>query len=334
MTERPTIKDVARRAGVSKSTVSLVLREAKAVRPETRLRVQEAMQELGYVYNRSAARLRGARTGLVGLVVNNLRNPFFTELSCGAQMRFSRRGYATVVGNSDESRDLQRQIVDSMLEHGVAALILSPCHSHDRSLFDDIDRAKVPTLQVIRLGDERTDRFPFFSMDFEGGSALACNHLLSRGARRVAFVGGVAGWRTTTERVSGYLNALGEYGLAPETFFGPPSRAFGAEVARHLVRGRQDVTAAVCFNDFVALGMHSALAREGIVVGKDFLLVGFDDIEECRQSHPQLSSVRCDIGEFGEAAAARVLNWLEDANQPPDAERASVRLIVRESSGA
>jgi len=100
---RPTIIDVASRAGVSKSTVSLVLQESPLVRPETRETVRQAMAEIGYVYNRSAAQLRSSNTGLIGLVINDLRNPFFTEFATSVQMALSARGYATVVANTDES---------------------------------------------------------------------------------------------------------------------------------------------------------------------------------------------------------------------------------------
>lgn len=102
MTRRPTILDVAKAAGVSKSTVSLVLQNSALVRDETALSVREAMAKVGYVYNRAAANLRSASTGLIGLVINDLRNPFFTEFATSMQMALAEQGYATVIGNSDE----------------------------------------------------------------------------------------------------------------------------------------------------------------------------------------------------------------------------------------
>ena len=102
MSRRPTILDVARKAGVSKSTVSLVLQDSKTVKDSTRVAVKEAMAEIGYVYNRSAATLRSASSGLIGLVINDLRNPFFTEFATSLQMALAESGYATVIAN-DES---------------------------------------------------------------------------------------------------------------------------------------------------------------------------------------------------------------------------------------
>ncbi len=99
---RPTIVDVASRAGVSKSTVSLVLQNSPLVRDQTRADVRRVMAEIGYVYNRAAANLRSANAGLIGLVINDLRNPFFTEFATSVQMALSARGYATVLANTDE----------------------------------------------------------------------------------------------------------------------------------------------------------------------------------------------------------------------------------------
>ena len=119
---RPTIIDVAKRAGISKSTVSLVLQNGPAVREETRALVRRAMAEIGYVYNRAAANMRMSNAGLIGLVINDLRNPFFTEFATSLQMALAERGYSTVIANTDESPQLQDQVVGSMIEHGVSAL--------------------------------------------------------------------------------------------------------------------------------------------------------------------------------------------------------------------
>ena len=107
MDKRPTIKDVARHAGVSKSTVSLVLQKSPLVKTETREAIEASIRALGYVRNKAAATLRGAGTGLIGLVINDLRNPFFTEFAASAQMSLSEHGYATVIANTDEDPGLQ-----------------------------------------------------------------------------------------------------------------------------------------------------------------------------------------------------------------------------------
>ncbi|SDF01634.1 LacI family DNA-binding transcriptional regulator [Limimaricola pyoseonensis] len=331
MGRRATIRDVARRAGVSKSTVSLVLQDSPLVRDSTRAQVEAAMAELDYVYNRAAAGLRGAAKGLVGLVINDLRNPFFTEFAASAQMGFAERGFATVIANTDEDPVLQAQVIDSMIEHGVSAIVISPAYG-DATGFDRIARAAIPCMQVLRRVDPRTELFPFASLDYGEGGRLATRHLVEAGARNIAFVGGLEDRPITLERMAGYADVMAAEGRAPRVFPGRPSRGFGRELALELARAHPEIDAAVCFSDLVALGMLSGFAEAGVALGETFRLVGFDDIEECSLVFPQLSSVRCDTARFGRDAAATLLDWIDTGRRPPDSRRLPVELVARRSS--
>jgi LacI family transcriptional regulator len=333
MNRRPTIIDVARVAGVSKSTVSLVLQDSPLVKAETRADVKQAMMDIGYVYNRAAANLRSSNQGLIGLVINDLRNPFFTEFATSLQMALSARGYAAVVANADEDPALQAQVVSAMIEHGVSALVISPCYGDEEGTFGPIARAGIPAMQVLRKVDGRTDLFPFAAPDYAAGSRLAADHLLAMGARNIAFVGGLAGRAVAQERMSGYLAAIKQAGLPPLVLPGRASRAFGREAAQTLIRHHGQVDGAICFNDLVALGMLSGFAEMGRPVGQDFRLVGFDDIEDCAQVFPALTSVHCDIAGLGKQIAATILDWLESGVRPPPEHRSAVTLIQRASSG-
>jgi LacI family transcriptional regulator, galactose operon repressor len=330
--KRPTIIDVAHHAGVSKSTVSLVLQNSPLVRNETRGLVQKAMSQLNYVYNRSAAKMRGAATGMIGLVINDLRNPFFTEFATSAQMTFASRGFATVVANSDENPDIQAQVIESMIEHGVSAFVISPAYGDGGEIFRRIERAAIPAMQVLRIIDERTELFPFTSLDYVEGGRLAARHLLQVGAGRIAFVGGLENRPVTQERMTGYVELMEELGAEITILFGRPSRAFGRDAAKTLIEQHPKVDAAVCFNDLVALGLLAGFAQSGVAVGRDFKIVGFDDIEECALVFPQLSSVHCDIGSFGKRSALTMLEWLETGKLPAARDLAPVKFVARQSS--
>jgi LacI family transcriptional regulator len=330
MDKRPTIIDVATLAGVSKSTVSLVLQQSPLVKAETREDVRRAMAELGYVYNRAAANLRSSNAGLIGLVINDLRNPFFTEFATSLQMALSARGYATVLANTDEDPALQSQVVGAMLEHGVSALIVSPAYG-DATAFDAIARANVPALQVLRQVVPTT-RFPFAAPDYPSGSRLATEHLLQQGARNIAFVGGLEGRAVTQLRMSGYLASLAAQGMKPLHLPGRPGRAFGREAARRLTDKHPSVDAVLCFNDLTALGLLTGCTEQGRAIGQSLKIVGFDDIEDCAQVYPALSSVRCDIAGFGRQMAETVLEWLENDRRPPPETTTPVTLIPRASS--
>jgi len=329
---RPTIIDVAREAGVSKSTVSLVLQNSPTVREETRKGVREAMAKIGYVYNRTAANLRMSNVGLIGLVINDLRNPFFTEFATSLQMALSARGYSAVLANTDEDPALQAQVVAAMIEHGVSAVILSPVYGGEAETFDALARASIPAMQVLRKVDGRTDLFPFAAPDYVEGSRVATEHLISAGATRIAFVGGFEGRAVTRERMSGYRAALDRAGWEPLIITGRATRAFGREAAHRLATEHPEVDAVVAFNDQVAIGILSGCAEIGRNVGSDLKVVGFDDIEEAAHAWPPLSSVRCDVDGFGKWIADTVLAWLEHGKTPPAETRTPVELMVRGSS--
>ena len=328
---RPTIIDVAKLAGVSKSTVSLVLQNSPLVNAKTREDVRQAMVDIGYVYNRAAANLRSAQIGLFGLVINDLKNPFFTEFATAVQMALSAAGYATVMANTDEDPVLQARTISAMIEHGVSGFIISPAYGDEAGTFDPIERAGIPALQVLRKVSSKTHLFPFAAPDYAEGGRIATEHLIAGGARRIAFVGGIEGRSVTAERLSGYLAAVGNAGLPSHIISGRPTRAFGHECAQWFC-DRPEFDAALCFNDLVALGLLSGFARHGRRIGPSFKLVGFDDIEDAAQSFPSLSSVQCDIGGFGSQVASTIMAWMSGGVVPEAETRTPVRLVVRDSS--
>ena len=329
---KPTILDVAAHANVSKSTVSLVLQNSPAVKKQTRDAVHASMHALGYVRNRAAAALRGSGTGLVGLVINDLRNPFFTEFATSVQMALAEQGLATVVANCDEDPDIQTRTITTMLEHDVAGLIISPCYGDGSAGFQAIERAGLPALQVLRQVPTGTTPLPFFSHDYRAGSYLAIRHFLSQGIRNIAFVGGVDGREITTERMSGYLDEMARHDLLPVVLQGPSTRAFGRQAAETLQHAHPEVTAAICFNDLVAIGLQTGLTVQGLKIGPQFQVLGFDDIEEAALIHPALSTIRCNVGAFGTQSAMKLATMIKDGPDSISDERLAVELIVRETS--
>lgn len=330
--KRPTINDVAERAGVSKSTVSLVLQGSNLVKKDKHVAVLAAIRELNYVKNRAAATLRGLSTGLIGLVINDLRNPFFTEFSVSAQMEFSRRNYATVITNCNEDANIQEHTIKSMLEHDVDAFLISPCYGEVNNAIETIVRSGLPVLQVLRRVNTPNFSLPFFTPDYTEGSRLAVRHLLDQGITRIAFVGGVEGTEITQDRMKGYLAEMELRKFPIKVFHGKATRRLGIDLADLIIDNHPDIEAAICFNDLVALGMLTKLASRSITVGKDFFVVGFDDIEEAQLSFPPLTTVRCDISRFGCQSAIKLLNMMDKGNEDHPVEVSGVELQVRGSS--
>lgn len=333
MNARPTILDVAKKAGVSKSTVSLVLQGNDAVKETTRLAVRKAMADIGYVYNRSAATLRSSSSGLIGLVINDLRNPFFTEFAALLQMELARNDFATVLANSDEDPALQTRMISSLVEHGVSGFIISPSYGDDVGAVSVLQSSNTPTLQVFRALKTEGQGIPFVAPDYERGGRLAAEHLVEMGCKRIAFLGGLEGRPVTAARMSGYLGLLAETGAAPVVLTGQATRSFGKAMAAKLRADYPDVDGVICFNDLVALGVLSACPELGVKAGRDLRVVGFDDIEDCQDSYPPLSSVSCNIPDFAKSAAEQILAWVKDGVAPQMTARSPVQLIKRASSG-
>src|SRR5579863_8512067 len=204
---RATIVDVARRAGVSKSTVSLVLGGSSLVADSTRERVTEAMSELRYIYHRGAATLRGAKSGVLGMVINDLSNPFYVELAIGIEQACQGGAYIPFLANTGENPVRQQQVIRSMREHGAAGLVLAPAIG---SSPDELKAlvSGLPVVQVMR-------RLPglkasIVSPENKEGARKATAHLASAGHTRIAFVGGLKSMVVRDERLAGYLLALQE----------------------------------------------------------------------------------------------------------------------------
>ncbi len=207
---RATIVDVARHAGVSKSTVSLVLSGSSLVAETTRQRVSGAMADLGYIYHRGAATLRGARSGVLGMVINDLSNPFFVEMAIGAEDACQGGAFIPFLAHTVENPARQLQVIRSMREHGAAGLLLSPAIGTSLLELSALIR-DLPVVQVMRRVNGL--KASFVAPENREGARRATQHLIDQGHQRIAFVGGFATMGVRDERLAGYRAALEDAGL-------------------------------------------------------------------------------------------------------------------------
>ncbi|WAJ26141.1 LacI family DNA-binding transcriptional regulator [Antarcticirhabdus aurantiaca] len=334
---RVTVIDIAQAAGVSKSTVSLVLQGSPLVKGTTRAKVVEAMNELGYVYNRGAANLRqtGSKSGIVGVVVNDLTNGFFAELAVGVDIVVQSAGFVQFLSNTGESIDRQREVVASMREHGISGLLVSPARGTDPSDFAPLVEAGIPVVVVVR--SLPGGKLSSVVADNPSGVAGAVRHLVSLGHRRIAFLGGFQDTAVFHERLSGYRSAVTAAGFGfDEALVVPsaPSRAGGADAVARALAVEERPTAAVCFNDAVAFGACDGLRSHRLEPGRDFAVVGFDDVIEARTAVPALTTVSVDPQAMGRRAGQLLLKQIAAGGVSSEAVMTSVRLVVRESCGA
>ena len=333
--ERVTVIDIAHAAGVSKSTVSLVLQGSSLVNEATRARVNAVIRELGYVYNRGAANLRQAKSKILGIVVNDLTNGFFAELAVGVDMVVQSAGYVQFLSNTSENIGRQREVVASMREHGISGLIISPARGTEATDFKPLVNAGIPVVIVVR--NIPGAKVSSLVSDNHAGAFAAVEHLAGLGHRRIAFLGGFANTAVFSERLGGYRDALDTLGIAldEDLVIGTaPSRAGGAEAVGRAMMLSNKPTAAVCFNDAAAFGVCDGLRARRMEPGADFAIVGFDDVIEAETAVPALTTISVDPQGMGRRAAQLLLRQINSGKVEAEAIVSAVRLVVRQSCGA
>ncbi len=335
MRKRVTINDIAHHAGVSRSTVSLVLRNDTRISQETRQRVQAAIADLGYIYNRGAANLRAQTSQAIGLMINDLTNPFFTELTAAIEETAEAEGYFVYLVQSGEDPDHQHDLLLSLVEHGVAGLIICPATNSRTETFDRLFTQGVPVCIAVRPWPD--GRFDFSGTDNFRAAQMAANALIRRGHRRIAFLGGERGNPSRDDRLSGYFNALQRNGLNYDPALvieSRPSRVSGMHDVEKVLALPERPTAALCHNDFVAISVMHGLRRNGLEPGRDMAVMGFDGMPEAETSYPTLSTVFLSARDIGAHAARLLSQRIKDPGRPITREIREPELIIRDSSNA
>ena len=327
VTPHTRIEDVARAAGVARSTAALALRGSPRLRESTVLAVREAADRLGYVYDRLAARLRSGRSNTVGLLVCEITNPFYAELTAGVQSALEDSGLAAFLANTDESLDRQQRMLERLREQRADGVILVPAAGTRPALLDELDRWGMPWVTMVR-GFQRGSHA---GADDRAGISLATRHLIGLGHRRIAFLGGAAASSASQRRRAGYARALAEAGLSPMLLPCPSDLGAAAEIAAGLTQ--RGPTALVCFNDSVAFGAMLGLARAGRTPGRDVAVTGFDDIRAAAHWFPALTTVRAHPAEIGAAAAQLLLERIADPAAPTRRVTMRPELVIRSSCG-
>ncbi|KGI78134.1 LacI family DNA-binding transcriptional regulator [Oleiagrimonas soli] len=330
---RVTLADIARGCKVSRATVSLVLRNSPLVAAETRKKVEAELKRQGYVYNRAAANLRQRTSSSVALVVNDLSNPFFAEFAAGVDEALGAAGFVTLLGSTGESTERQRKVLASLSEHAPAGIILSPAEHSDGNELLKIVGTHTPVLVFNRKLPHA--RWDFLALDNRRGARLATEHLLQLGHRRIAFFGGHADSSSCRERRQGHADAMQAAGIAvepPWLIESAPTRLQAAAQTSALFVRDPAPTAAVCYNDAVALGLMLGLHARGRRPGHDFAVTGFDDIPEAAVCLPPLTTVATDPRGRGRQAAERILQRVRLPDTTPSELHAAAELVVRGST--
>lgn len=325
---RPTLSDVARLAAVSPATVSRVINENPGVRDDTRRGVERAIAALGYRPSFLGRNLALRRTRTIGVLISDIRNPFFPEIVYAVEQAARRRGYLPILCDVEDERPddhLQR-----LLDQGVDGLLVASTPT-DQLL--ELRRAGPPIVLVNQGHPAFTDTFVL--PDYRAGGALATAHLVELGHRRIAHVRGPLDVHASVEREQGYLEELGRAGLAfarsvPVPDFSPET---GRAAAAELMRLPEPPTAVFVVNDYCSLGLLHGLADAGLRVPQDISVVGYDDIWPSRLPSIQLTTVSAQIDKMARGGTEMLLDLIESGHDRAAATILPPELLVRGTTG-
>lgn len=332
-----TINDIARLANVSKKTVSRVINESPFVREETRTRVTEIMQRVGYSPDPQARGLAFRRSFLVGLIYDNPNAPYVINIQEGALAALRRKGYELVVHPCDRhSPEFQNEISRLISRQKIDGVILLPPVSEIDSLAQLLKKIKCPYVRVLSAPLDEPENL-VLSRDRESSAEVA-EHLARLGHTRIAMISGPAqGYRSSFERVTGFKQALAERGLKLEPHYmveGAYTFESGAACAEHLLSMSPRPTAIFAGNDETAAGVYRTAYLRGLKIPDDLTVVGFDDSPLASRLCPSLTTMRQPIRDMGRVAAEKLIAKIAGIPDPTAASSTVFpHLVVRESSG-
>ena len=326
-----TIRDVALLAGVSVATASRVLSGNPATSAESRRVVSAAAGQLDFHPNAQARSLRSTRTNTIGLLVADVRNPFFADLAHTVEQAALTAGYVTLLGNANERQEQQDSYLDTLISRRVDGIIVAPQGDGSRTIRSITER-KIPTVFVDRTVDGID--VPSVTTDSDTGIRQAVQHLAAAGHTRIGYIAGPQSISTGRERFMSFTRAIVEVGLHEDPaliYWGDFQAASGSAGVHALLRTEKPPTAILAADSLMAAGAVAMLQRLGVEIGTDVALVAFDDIEWFSLLTPALTVVSHSVEDMGRVAVELLLQVIDGAQ--PASVRLPSELIVRASSG-
>jgi len=332
--KRPTQKDVAQRAGVSRSTVSYVLNDQKQLKvpisDETRQRVMQAIEELGYQPDARAQSLRSGNTNIVGVIIPAIQNPFFWQILSGISESLQAAGYSLHLAHhpldeqqeSNTLRQLARQPVDGFI-------LLAAAKYQLPRLSEYLRKSGRPVVEITGAKAE----FDHVVHSYSSGTRELMAYLLELGHRRIGFIYGITKDVQGFDRLLIYREVLEEAGLQPYEAHCGENLDEVYDAAYNLLSESDCPTALLVINDMLAVAVIRAAHDLGLAVPDDISIAGFDDIPMSSFTSPRLTSVSGMAEDSGRDAVGLLLKRFKEPNLPQQITTAPIQLIVRESTG-
>jgi len=330
--QKPTLSQIAKQLGLSTATVSLAMKENSRISEQTRARVKEALRESGYVYQRSAAGLRKSKTDTVGIVLNNVSDPSFSELLGSIESKLAQEGKTVFLCNTDEKVERQSEFIRKMSEYNADGIVLVPAMGTQAAELEDMKKFSPPIVCVTReiIG------YPIDSVvaDEILGGYMSAKHLLNLGHRRIALVGGTVNISPFVRRIKGMRQAFDEarQEFDPALVFEcRPIRSQGYEAAARILDVEDPPTAAIGYNAIVTLGLKAGLQRLGKKIGEDFSLIANEGISDLKHTNPPLSTTSINVQQMGTVVIEHLLSRISDPTAPTKLTLIPPELVLTDS---
>jgi DNA-binding LacI/PurR family transcriptional regulator len=309
-----TIKDIARAAAVSHTTVSRALHDNPAISSETIIRIKDLAIKMGYVPNATARGLKTHRSRSLGIIVSNVDDPFWSEVMHGVDDILHPAGYSFFVAATHRDKQREKDIVQLMVQRGVdGVILLAPQFSAEQSqLLRDYG------LPMVIVNNEGAGEYQYLIYNDDiYGIGLITRHLIELGHQNIAFLGNKSGGRTNSERERGFREEMNAGGLIirPEFFYQASSGIpeGGEEGGQYLLSLQNRPTAIICYNDYMAMGVYKCLRQTGLRIPQDISVTGFDDIKISDFLSPPLTTLHQFKNKLGGGAATMMLEILESS---------------------
>lgn len=324
------IKDVAKEAGVSTATVSRVLSRKPYVTPEVQARVMAAVEKLGYRPNRIARSLRAQQSNTIGLIVSDIRNPYFTDVSRAVEDTAYEHGYAVFLCNSDEDPAKETLYLNQLRDENVSGVILSPT----RQTSDDFDALSLNIPTVIIDRSIRHGEVDIVMIDNVDAGYRLTRHLIENGYRRIGALFGEAS-TTGRERRQGFEKALREHDLTPAVMrYLPPRIQAGHEAALAILSAPDRPDAILASNSLLSAGALEAIRELNLIIPNDVALAGFDETTWSTLVQPTLTVIAQPTYEIGQTAMELLLKRIAQPDAPVRQVILKGQLMARKSSAA
>ncbi|WP_422446600.1 LacI family DNA-binding transcriptional regulator [Thermoanaerobacterium sp. DL9XJH110] len=328
-----TIKDIAKLANVSITTVSRVLNgKFDGVSETTRKRIEKIAGELNYRPNRLARGLVTKRTNTLGLILPDITNPFFPQIVRAVEDTANKFGYNLILCNTDDDSGKERLYIQVLKEKCVDGIVFTTSTNPSAENIKQLIDFGIPFVLVDRYID--IDHLPGVYTDGVSGMYQAVKHLIEMGHEKIAFISGPKQSKTANQRFLGYVKALEEHGISVRDGLikdGNFKMSGGQNAIKDLLACGEDFTAVACANDLMAVGAMEVLRQEGIKIPEEISITGFDNISLSNVVHPKLTTVEQPSYEMGQKATAMLVKLIEGRPLKKNEVVLKPRLIVRDS---